>query len=157
MSLHPAVTSSLLGSAVACAVLGGWALLVGVRRRRVATAFLDRARETEAELVELRAKDLSLRAEPETVYFAVVRFVLPDGEVVEAECVNGSTAAPGVVGDRVAVRYDPEESHRVSFVSGEDEAEGAGSTAFVVGRGLLALAVALPVAWAVLEIVLRTR
>lgn len=157
MSLDPAVSYLLLGSAVACAVLGAWALLAGLRRRRVATSFLDRACETDAELVELRAKDLSLRAEPVTVYFAVVRFVLPDGEVVEAETVNGSTTAPGVAGDRVAVRYDPEEPHRVSLVSGEDEAEGAGSTAFVVGRGLLALAVALPVAWAVLEIVVRTR
>jgi len=115
--------------------------------------------ETEAEVIGLTAKDVSAAGEPATLYFPTVRFRPRDrvdggvpNEPVEAECLVGIEPPPPHVGDTVAIRYDPDHPRRVTL-AGTGHPEAAGLTAFVVAKVLLALALAMPIAWGVLVLV----
>lgn len=136
----------LLGAAGLALVFSVLLALRGVRERRLAAAFAERAVATTAEVLEARAKDVAMAGEPATIYFHLVRFALPDGEQVTAETMAGIEPPVPRVGDRVEVRYDPEHPGRVAL----DQADplfGAGATALGLARVMLGAAVSLPVAW----------
>lgn len=162
MSIHPEPTYALLGAAAVLAVLSLVMFGRGVRQRGIAAHFAERSVETDAEVTGLTAKDVSAAGEPATLYFPTVRF-RPRGRVdggspeesvatVETECLVGIEPPPPHVGDTVAIRYDPDHPHRVTL-AGTSHPEDAGLTAFVVAKVLLALALALPLAWGVLVLV----
>lgn len=156
MSISLSSSVVMVLAAALCALVGVLAILRGLRQRRLASGFLARAVETSAELTELHPKDIGLGAEPETLYFAVVRFALPDGEMAEAECLTGTSSAPGRRGDQVSVRYDPRHPERVSLAETDDPQAGVGGSSLAVGRGLLLLALTIGAARLLLELVVRT-
>ena len=159
MSIHPEPTYALLGAAVVFGVLSLVMFGRGVRQRGIAAHFAGHSVETEAEVTGLSAKDVSAAGEPATLYFPTVRFRPRDrvdggvpNEPVEAECLVGIEPPPPHVGDTVAIRYDPDHPRRVTL-AGTGHPEAAGLTAFVVAKVLLALALAMPLAWGVLVLV----
>ena len=109
--------------------------LKGVRVRRAAETFRNRAVEITATVVGLEAKDISLGSAPDTRYFAMVRFV-PQGaqEPVEALTLTDVPAPPPRVDEEIRVVYDPERPERVDVVATADDVEGAGRTWNVLAR-----------------------
>ena len=160
MTVHPVPSLILLGTGALLLVLAAALFARGLRQRRVAEGFRDRAVETEAEVVGLAAKDVGLGSSPDTRYFLRVRFTTNpgggEGEDVEAETLTDAPYPPPRVGDRVAVAYDPEHPRRVDLVATEDTAEGAGRTAFLLAWLTLGAALAMPAAWLVLVLVVWT-
>lgn len=156
MSVHPVPSLLLLGTGAVLLVVAGLLFARGLRQRRLAEGFRDRAVETEAEVVGLEAKDVSLGSSPDTRYFLRVRFTPAQGESVEAETLTDAPYPPPRVGDRVAVAYDPEHPRRVDLLATEATAEGAGRTSFLLAWLTLAVALATPAAWLVLVFVVWT-
>ena len=146
------------GPTVALAVLAGLFLVVaaamgwrGLGQRRTAARVAERAVTATAEVLELSAKDVSVAGEPTTLYYPTVRFTPEGGEPVEAECLTGVEPPPPHAGDRVEVRYDPQRPAHVELAD-TDPTASAGRTSFVVARLLVLVALALPVAWLLLAL-----
>jgi hypothetical protein len=85
-----------------------------VQRRVADRAFARAALQTEAEITEIRWKDVGPLPERDRLAFPMLRFTLPDGSVYEA---RSERHWPGDVGDRVEVLYLPEEPGRVRVVT----------------------------------------
>jgi len=156
VTVHPVPSLILLGTGGVLLVLAAVLFARGLRQRRIAEGFRDRAMETEGEVVGLAAKDVGLGTSPDTRYFLRVRFTPADGSPVEAETLTDAPYPPPRVGDRVAVAYDPEHPRRVDLVATEDTAEGAGRTSFLLAWLTLGAALATPAAWLVLVLVVWT-
>lgn len=146
------------GPTVALALLAGLLLAAaavmaarGLGQRRTAVRVAARAVSAPAVVVELNAKDVSVAGEPTTLYYPTVRFTPEGGESVEAECLTGVEPPPPHAGDTVEVRYDPEHPSHVEL-AGTDPEASAGRASFVVARLLAAVALALPVAWLLLAL-----
>lgn len=156
MSVHPLPSALLLGSGAVLLVVAAVLFARGVRQRRIAEGFLERAVETEAEVVGIEAKDVALGSEPDTRWFLRVRFTPTGGVPVEAETLTDAPYPPPRVGDLVSVSYDPEHPRRVDLVATEHTAEGAGRTSFLLAWLTLGVALATPAAWLVLVLVVWT-
>jgi hypothetical protein len=139
----------MLGAAGLALVVSVLLALRGARERRLARHFEARAVAGTAEVVEARPKDVAVAGEPATIYFHLVRLALPDGSTTTAETMAGTQPPVPRVGERVAVRYDPEHPERV-VLADVDHTSGAGATALGLARVMLGLAVSLPVAWALI-------
>lgn len=156
MSVHPVPSVLLLGTGAVLLVVAAVLFARGLRQRRLAEGFRDRAVQTVAEVVGLEAKDVGLGSAPDTRYFLRVRFTPAQGDKVEAETLTDAPYPPPRVGERVAVAYDPENPRRVDLVATEGTAEGAGRTSFLLAWLILAVALATPLAWLVLVLVVWT-
>lgn len=146
------------GPTIALAVLAGLFLVAaaamasrGLGQRRTAEQVAQRAVGATAEVLELSAKDVSVAGDPTTLYYPTVRFTPEGGEPVEAECLTGVLPPPPHAGDTVEVRYDPQRPERVELADA-DPAASAGRASFVVARVLVSVALALPVAWLLLAL-----
>lgn len=142
----------MLGAAGLALVVSVLLALRGVRERRAAAGFAERALVATAEVLEARAKDVAVAGEPVTIYFHLVRFEVPGSGAVTAETMAGMEPPIPRVGERVEVRYDPSRPEHV-VLDRVDHALGAGSTAFALARVMLGLAVSLPVAWALIVLI----
>lgn len=102
--------------------VGVWFALFGRGVARADAAFRRRAHVVEAEVLELRTyygEDAEIEDASGTWrHHPVVRFPLPDGRVVEAETMTGSSLAPAHAGERLQVRYDPSDPTHVDIVGG---------------------------------------
>lgn len=157
MKIHYVPTVLLVGSTVVIAVVGLLLLLKGRAVRRSAEGFLDRAVPVTATVVELQAKDISLRAEPDTRYFALVRYQ-PEGrpDPIEAVTLTQVPDPPPRVGAEIEVAYDPERPERVDVASTERGVEGAGRTWLLLGRLVLLLALCVAAGWLFLVFIVWT-
>lgn len=156
MSVHPVPTLLLLGTGAVLLVAAAVLFARGLRERRLAEGFRDRAVETDAEVVGLEAKDVGFGSEPDTRYFLRVRFAPAGGEPIETETLTDAPYPPPRVGEHVAVAYDPEHPGRADLVATESTVEGAGRTSFLLAWLALAVGLATPVAWLVLAVVVWT-
>lgn len=157
MKIHYVPTLLLLGTAAVLLLLALGLLLKGVAVRRSAEAFRGRAVEASATVVSVDAKDISLRAEPDTRYFPRVRFV-PEGagEPVETATLTAVPAPPPRVDDTIRVVYDPERPERVDVLGTETDAPGAGRTWRLMASLVLLVALGVAAAWVVLVLVVWT-
>lgn len=144
-------------------LLGG-VLLVGagvatvVRGRRQssrAADFVRAAAVAEAEVTDLRLKYDQRMADRPGVFHPVVRFALPDGRRVEAETLVGAHPAPARTGQRVTVRYDPEDPRRVVLADGMAGAGSVGCFRTAFGIGLVAVGLFFVLFWLLLAVVLE--
>lgn len=142
----------MLGAAGAALVVSVLLALRGLRERRLAADFGDRAVTTTAEVLEALPKDVAVAGEPVTIYFHEVRYDVPDRGTVTAETMAGTEPPIPRVGDRVEVRYDPAHPQRV-VLDGVDHTLGAGATALALSRVMLGLALSLPVAWVLIVLI----
>lgn len=158
MKIHYVPTLLLLGSALLILVVAAGLLLKGRAVRRSAQRFRSRAVTVTATVVEIEAKDLALGSAPDTRYFPRVTFV-PAGAVepVEARTLTDVPAPPPRVGETIEVAYDPERPDHVDVAATQDAAEGAGRSWFVLSALVAALAVAVAVAWLVVELIVWAR
>ena len=156
MTVHPVPSLILLGTGGVLLVLAAVLFARGLRQRRIAEGFRERAVETRAEVVGLEVKDVGLGSSPDTRYFLRVRFAPAGGTPIEAETLTDAPYPPPRVGDGVAVAYDPEHPERVDLVATERTVEGAGRTSFLLAWLTLAVALATPAAWLVLVLVVWT-
>ena len=102
----------MLGAAGVALVLSVVLALRGVRERKAADSFTERAVVTTADVLETRPKDVAMSGEPVTIYFHLVRYEV-DGEPVTAETMSGMEPPIPHVGERVEVRYDSVHPRRV--------------------------------------------
>lgn len=142
----------MLGAAGVALVLSLLLALRGLRERRHAADFGDRAVTTTGEVLEAHPKDVALAGEPVTIYFHEVRYEVPERGTVTAETMAGTVPPIPRVGDRVELRFDPAHPERV-VLDGVDHTLGAGATALGLARVMLGLAVSLPVAWALIVLI----
>ncbi|WP_244929751.1 DUF3592 domain-containing protein [Nocardioides sp. W7] len=151
MTVHPGPSIVLLVGVLL--LLAGAAAMAarGLRQRRTAVQLGERAVAATAVVLELSAKDVSIAGDPTTLYYPRVRFTSEGGEVVEAECLTGVEPPLPHAGDVVEVRYDPEHPTDVE-IAGVDPLVSAGRSSFVIARGLVVVALALPVAWLLLAL-----
>ena len=151
MAIH--VGAAVILGVLLLALVAGTAATAarGLRQRRTAVLVSERAVGAQAEVLELSAKEVSLAGEPTTLYYPTVRFTPEGGEPVEAECLTGVEAPPPHAGERVEVRYDPEHPSHVDLAD-VDPLASAGRSSFVFARLLGGVALALPVAWLLLAL-----
>ncbi len=145
---------ALLGAAVAALLAAGVLALVGLRQRREAAGFGDRAEPATAEVLESLPKDVALAGEPATIYYQQLRYRVGERDV-EAQTLTGVEPPVPHVGERVEVRYDPRHPTRV-VLAGADPTAGAGATSLALARMMLGLGMSLPVAWVVILGIART-
>ncbi|SDC11966.1 DUF3592 domain-containing protein [Nocardioides lianchengensis] len=151
MTVHAGPSVVLLVGALALLAGAAAAAARGLRERRTAVQVAGRAVTARAEVLELSAKDVSVGGDPTTLYYPTVRFTPEGGEPVEAECLTGVEPPPPHAGDPVEVRYDPEHPTHVELADVDPQAS-AGRSSFVVARLLVTVALALPVAWLLLAL-----
>ncbi len=134
------------------ALAGGVYFLVwGRRQARTAHAFGATALPAQAVVTDLRLRHQTHNQEHDDGYWVpVVRFVLPDGRQVEAETLVGSMPAPAKVGDRVPVRYDPADPHRVNLSAGRAQPASLGCLWTTLGSVLVGLGLLVLLVWVVL-------
>ena len=156
MTVHVVPSILLLGVGLVLGVVAAAFFLRGLRQRRLAVGFLDRAVATTAEVLEVNAKDIALGGEPDTRYYPRVRFAAADGRTVEAESMTDSALPPPHVGETVDVLYDPDRPERVDLVRRANRTDGVGRTSFLMGWLVLSVALATPMAWLVLVLVVWT-
>lgn len=153
MTVH--TTASVILLVGGLLVLAGSAAMAarGLGQRRTAVQVAERAVGATAEVLELAAKDVSVagESEPTTLYYPTVRFTPAGGEPVVAECLTGVQPPPPHAGDTVEVRYDPDHPDHVDLAD-VDPLISAGRSSFVLARGLVLVALALPVAWLLLAL-----
>jgi hypothetical protein len=87
----------------------GWAIYRSLANR----AFRRAAVRTEAEITEIRWKDVGPLPERDRLAVPMVRFTLPDGSVYETRSERHTRRLPGDVGDRVPILYLRDEPGRV--------------------------------------------
>ena len=99
-------------------LVGVFGLVHGVRRTRSWNQFVRTARDAEAEVVDLRRVVVRTHDRRSVSWVPVVRFALPDGQVVTGEAMySGTTRAAFTPGAWVPVRYDPTQPSRVALRS----------------------------------------
>ena len=145
----------VLASGVLAALTGAFFLWRGRLVRRADAGFVGRSVVTTAEVTDLRLLDNNQwDGERQRAWYPVVRFALPDGQVVEAQTVYGADPAPTRPGRTEPVRYDPEDPTRVVLARGATRPGTLGWMFTALGvAGILAGLVALGV-WALFVLVL---
>jgi hypothetical protein len=97
-------------------VLSFVAILIAVgfaiQRRLANRAFARAAVQTEAEITEIRWKDVGPLPERDRLAFPMLRFMLPDGSLYETRSERPTRQLAGEIGDRVPILYLPEEPGR---------------------------------------------
>lgn len=151
MTVHTAPTVLLVVVALALLAGAGVAVARGLRQRRTAVQVAERAVSAQAVVLELAAKEVSVAGASTTLYYPTVRFTPAGREPVEAECLTGVEPPPPHAGEPVQVRYDPEHPSHVEL-AGVDPQASAGRSSFVVARLLAVVALALPLAWLLLAL-----
>lgn len=132
---------------VGIALVGVFLTVIGVATTRSQRAFVRTAVETDAEVVGLSHRHIGSPARGTAgsgVWMPVVRFAVLDGSVVEATTRTGTNPPPAQPGQRVRVRYDPDDPTLVALASGVGS--GALLGPLLVGIGVLVILVALVVA-----------
>lgn len=120
----------------------------GRRQRAMASAFDSSAALATAEVTDLRLRHQRYnRQHDDGFWLPVVRFTLPDGRVVEAETMTGSMPAPAQVGERVEVRYDPEDPRRVNLARGLAQPGNLGCMTTVLAGGLVGVGLLVIAVW----------
>ena len=94
------------------AVAGAFFVVVGVRGRRAARAFEQRAEETYGFVTEVRWRTVGRRPPRQLLAFPVLSFTTRDGRPVEAEAAFGTQPPRAKEGDQVTVLYDPADPTR---------------------------------------------
>lgn len=123
----------------------------GRRQRAAAAAFDSSAALATAEVTDLRLRHQRYNREHDDGFWLpVVRFTLPDGRVVEAETMTGSMPAPAQVGERVEVRYDPEDPRRVNLARGLSQPGNLGCMTTVLAGGLVGVGLLVIAVWCLL-------
>jgi len=118
--------------------------------------FLRRSVSVTAEVVDVVAVDANrMDGDFERLWHPVVRFALPDGQVVEARAMYGSDPQPTRAGRREVVRYDPAEPARVALAQGLASPGKLGPLLMVLGIGLTGVGLMTLMGWAFLALVLR--
>lgn len=134
--------------AVAAGLLFG---MRGRRQRAEAAAFAATAQSATAEVTDLRLRHQRYhRQHNDGFWLPVVRFTLPDGRVVEAETMTGSAPAPARVGERVEVRYDPDDPRRVNLARGFAQPGNLGCLTIALGVSLVGVGLLVVAGWFVL-------
>ena len=135
------------GLMVLVGVLG---LVHGVRRTRSWNRFVRTARDAEAEVVDVRRVVVRTHDRRRVSWVPVVRFALPDGQVVTGEAMySGTTRASLTPGRRVPIRYDPDRPSRVALRSAANGRTmgclqaGIGAGLVLVGSVALVASIAL--------------
>lgn len=131
------------------AVAAGMYLGVRGRRQRIAaSAFTATAATTTADVTDLRLRHQRYnRQHDDGFWVPVVRFALPDGRVVEAETMTGSMPAPARVGERVEVRYHPDDPGRVNLARGLAQPGNLGCLTTVLAAGLVGVGLLVVAGW----------
>lgn len=120
----------------------------GLRQRSEAADFTATAATATAEVTDLRLRHQRYnRQHDDGFWVPVVRFALPDGRVVEAETMTGSMPAPARVGDRVEVRYDPDDPRRVNLARGPAQPGNLGCLTTVLAAGLVGVGLLVVAGW----------
>jgi hypothetical protein len=118
---------------VAAGLLFAW---IGIRNVRAGDAFRSVARQTEAEITDVRWEWTGGIGNRNQVAFPVLRFTLPDGQVVETQAEYGTNWPPGQAGDRVTVLYHPDEPSRARIEGGFTGAAPTLVNGFVAAFGI---------------------
>jgi hypothetical protein len=139
------------------ALLGGGFFVWRGRLHGVADReFLRRSATTTAEVVDVVAVDANrLDGDFDRLWHPVVRFALPDGQVVEARTIHGSSPQPTRQGRREVVRYDPADPSRVALAQGLASPGRLGPLLTILGVGLTGIGLATVMLWAFIALVLR--
>jgi hypothetical protein len=153
MELSPLLI--LLVGGVLLVVLGTSTVARGRRQSAGAADFVSRAVVTEAEVTDLRLKYDQRMADRPGVFHPVVRFALPDGRRVEAETLVGAHPAPARPGQRVPVRYDPQDPERVVLAKGLAGAGSVGCMRTAFGVALAGVGLFFVLFWFLLAVVLE--
>jgi len=85
---------------------------VAIHRSVANRAFRRAAVRTEAEITEIRWKDVGPLPDRDRLAFPMLRFTLADGSVYETRSEQPTRRLPGDVGDRVGILYLPDEPGR---------------------------------------------
>lgn len=138
----------LLAAGVVAVAAGLWFGVQGGRHRAAGRAFDATAQTASAEVTDLRLRRSRFTREHDDGYWVpVVRFVLPDGRVVEAETLTGAAPAPARVGDRVEVRYDAGDPERVNLATGLAQPGNLGCLQQALAGGLVGVGLVVVAAW----------
>jgi hypothetical protein len=138
----------LLAAGLVAIVAGLYFGLQGRRQRASGAAFTASAATATAEVTDLRLRHQRYnRKHDDGFWLPVVRFTLPDGRVVEAETMTGSMPAPAQVGDRVDVRYDPEDPRRVNLARGLAQPGNLGCLTTALAAGLVGVGLLVIAGW----------
>ncbi|HEX4977802.1 MAG TPA: DUF3592 domain-containing protein [Nocardioides sp.] len=118
--------------------------------------FVRRSVTATAEVTDVVAVDVNrMDGDFQRVWHPVVRFALPDGQVVEARAMYGSSPQPTRAGRREVVRYDPADPGRVALAQGLASPGRLGSLQVILGVGLIGVGLMTVMVWAFLALVLR--
>jgi len=118
--------------------------------------FVRRSRTATAEVVDVVTVDTNLvDGALQTVWHPVVRFALPDGQVVEAQAMYGTDPAPTRPGRREVVRYDPADPTRVALAQGMSSPGRLGPLLVILGAAVLGVGLMTLMLWVLLALVLR--
>lgn len=138
----------LLAAGLVAVAAGLYLGVRGRRQRAAASAFTATARTASAEVTDLRLRHQRYNREHDDGFWLpVVRFTLPDGRVVEAETLTGSMPAPARVGDRVEVRYDPDDPRRVNLARGFAQPGALGCLTTALAAGLVGVGLLVVAGW----------
>lgn len=120
----------------------------GLRQRSEAAKFTATAATATAEVTDLRLRHQRYNREHDDGFWLpVVRFTLPDGRVVEAETMTGAMPAPARVGERVEVRYDPDDPRRVNLARGLAQPGNLGCLTIALAVGLVGVGLLVIGGW----------
>jgi hypothetical protein len=103
---------------LAFVAVGAFFAWYGIRNARAADAFRRAALPAQAEITDVRWEAIGHPGDTDMVAFAVVRFTLPDGRIVETQTDHGTNWPPGKAGDRVDVLYLPDDPTRARIEGG---------------------------------------
>ena len=139
------------------ALLGGGFFVWRGRLHGVADReFLRGSVTTTAEVVGVVAVDANrMDGDFQRLLHPVVRFALPDGQVVEARAMYGSDRQPTRKGRREVVRYDPADPSRVAMAQGLSSPGRLGPLLTILGVGLTGIGLLTVMMWVFLALVLR--
>ncbi len=93
--------------------------------------------------------------ELQRLWHPVVRFALPDGQVVEARAMYGSSPQPTRKGRREVVRYDPADPTRVALAQRLASPGRLGPLFVLLGAGMVTIGLLTLMMWVFLALVLR--
>lgn len=120
----------------------------GLRQRSEGADFAASAATATAEVTDLRLRHQRYnRQHDDGFWLPVVRFTLPDGRVVEAETMTGAMPAPARVGERVEVRYDPDDPRRVNLARGLAQPGNLGCLTIALAVGLVGVGLLVIGGW----------
>ncbi len=122
---------------LAFAAMGLLFVVLGIRGWRADRRFQRVAAEADAEITDVRWETRGPVGDSSHVAFAVLRFALPDGRVVETAADSGGNWRPGKVGERVRILYDPGNPTRARMAGGLSGAAPVLASALMIVVGLL--------------------